>query len=399
MKTRLIYLQSGFWNKVREDSSVEGQRTLLELYDIFSESDICSDMNIEEWKNDELLMFILKKYVSGGNIELEFDSKDKIENVLNSTEENIEELSAVYMLNESKMKCDGYGIQKGILAITPDNLPRRKDLFKGQSFSVDKGVNYERTYLSFRDKLKHFCNSMIIIDPYILSKPKLLQENLIPLLKSILPENLKIPFHLSIFSKIADNKPIDEMYSQIEEELKKIRQNLDIELSIHKIIGTDNEFHSRHIITNNALIDSEDGFNLFNYIKESTKNATITKVYPRFLGDDRGDMSKYLKWISIAKKRALSKKEIIGGAKWGDGNNRLFDMIEDTNNNSSNKPTEIKKSSVQHQETTKPCSNNIASNSKTKDSKTEYIYLKNIGRKISGNRTKTIKFRTRTRRK
>ena len=61
MKTRLIYLQSGFWNKVREDSSIEGQRTLLELYEMFSISNICSNMNIEEWKNDELLMFLLKK--------------------------------------------------------------------------------------------------------------------------------------------------------------------------------------------------------------------------------------------------------------------------------------------------------------------------------------------------
>lgn len=352
MKTRLIYLQSEFWNEVRKDSSFEGLRTLLYLYEMFSESKIYSDMDIKEWKNDEFLMLLMKKSVnvSNGDSELPFCPKTKveIENALYSTEENIEDLSAVYMLNKSKPMCEGYGNKKGILAINPDNLPRRKDLFKGQSFSLDKGKNYERTYLSFRDKLEHFCNSMIIIDPYILSKPKLLQENLIPLLKSILPENLKIPFHLSIFSKIAENKTIDEMYSQIKKELKKIRQNYEIELSIHKIISTDNKFHSRHIITNNALIDSEDGFDLFNDKKYSTKNATITKVYPRFSGDDRGDMSKYLKWISIAKNYISESARDLDKASSGNVKNRLFDMIkiEDPNNNSSNKTTEIKKSSV-----------------------------------------------------
>lgn len=332
MKTRLIYLQSGFWNKVREDSSVEGQRTLLELYDIFSESDICSDMNIEEWKNDELLMFILKKYVSGGNIELEFDSKDKIENVLNSTEENIEELSAVYMLNESKMKCDGYGIQKGILAITPDNLPHRKDLFKGQSFSVDKGGKYKSTYLSFKDKLEHFCNSMIIIDPYMLTKLELFDTSLFPLLDSVLPKTLiSMSFHLSIFSQIGDknNENGKLIYDKIKDYLNKIRPQLNIKLSIYRV-GIGDKFHSRHIITNNVLIDSEDGFDLFNDREKSTKNATITKIYPRFSGDDRGDMSKYLTWISVTKKHALNSQSSESSSyqtKWGDGENRLFGMV------------------------------------------------------------------------
>ena len=332
MKTRLIYLQSGFWNKVREDSSIEGLRTLLELYEMFSISNICSDMNIEEWKNDEFLMPLMKKYVGGGSIELEFDSKAEIENVLNSTEENIEELSAVYMLNESKMKCDGYGIQKGILAITPDNLPHRKDLFKGQSFSVDKGGKYKSTYLSFKDKLEHFCNSMIIIDPYILTKPQLFDAGLFPLLDSILPQKLtNIPFHLSIFSQIGDKKNGDgkSIYSKIKDYLSKIRPQLNVNLSIYRV-GIGNGFHSRHIITNNVLIDSEDGFDLFDDKGKSTKNATITKIYPRFFCDDRGDMNKYLSWISITKKNALNSQSSESSSyqtRWGEVDNRLFEMV------------------------------------------------------------------------
>ena len=100
MKTRLVYLQSGFLKKVRNNISIKEEKygfTLSKLYEMMSytiDTSICTDMTLAEIEDDELLgPLSCETYCS--NFEIKPDSKDIIENALTSTEENIEDLKQI----------------------------------------------------------------------------------------------------------------------------------------------------------------------------------------------------------------------------------------------------------------------------------------------------------------
>ena len=56
------------------------------------------------------------------------------------------------------------------MALNAKNATDRRYLFKGDGFSLDKAIRYNLRYLTFKEKLSQPCNSLIIIDPYLLIK-------------------------------------------------------------------------------------------------------------------------------------------------------------------------------------------------------------------------------------
>jgi hypothetical protein len=117
---------------------------------------------------------------------------------------------------------------------------------------------------NFIARYRHPCNSMIINDAYLLSEPDCkFDENLIALLKNLLPEKLnkdKTSFHLTIIS--GDNKKninVKDRYSIIKAKIDALNKPYPIEL---KISGKQAE-HNRNIITNYLRINAGHTFTLF----------------------------------------------------------------------------------------------------------------------------------------
>lgn len=327
MNPQVIYLQSEFWTKLREDTSIAGLRCLMDVYDAITASFLKTDISDEVWDEDEFLVLLWKKYTSG---QAEIDLYEKLE--IEEPEENAEDLSAVYLLNGDVSLSDSLAAQYGVLAINASDMPRKNYLFKGDGFLLKKynkieDNRYDKRFLQFKSQISYPCNSMILIDPYILAKSQNIDNNLSYLLDALLPNKcLKVPFLLSIFSMVGetgDARDGKKVYDTIVNLISALRKGLKFSLTLYAI-GKSEEFHSRMIITNNVLFSAEDGFNIFKENGQSGKNAKFDIVMPRLVGNHRQDMSNYLRWIKVTKERSAKQPESM---LWGARENRLFDLV------------------------------------------------------------------------
>lgn len=330
-----VYLQTGFWEKVSSNNSREGIRTILDVTDALGDSCVITDATEENILNDEFLKIIIKQKT--------YQRCDKlfIDKTINDliTSNDTENLCATYLLDKSVVECQNIENKYGVLALNAKTISDRRYLFKGDGFSLDKTVRYYQRYVTFKDKLSHPCNSLIVIDPYLLSKRKVnkdgevyypgITNNLESLLDAILPNKLEVDFYLTIVSCLEKPDEVKRVNEKIKKCLKRIRKELSVKLGLfYTETGYHHEiesFHSRHIISNTFAIDSEDGLDLFNDNGFLTKNnPTVSIVFPRLFGNSRQDIVKYCNWISSVKKYIYNEvDERFCGTK----ENRLFDLI------------------------------------------------------------------------
>lgn len=330
----LVYLESGFWKNLSENKSREGIRTMLDVSDALVGSEVVVDLDEETVSRDKFLMIILK-HSTYKRCDQKYISK-QIETMCEQN--HTDNLCATYLLDRNNTECKAIEDNYGVLALNPTTFLQRNYIFKGDGFCLDKKMRYKSRYLAFKSKLFHPCNSLIIIDPYLLIKREVetdghticypeIKYNLESLLDAMLPLNLSIDFHLTIISCLEIPDEIDKVYSEIDTLLKRIRTELTVKLCIvYTSKGYSpwiESFHSRHILSNTYIIDSEDGFNLFNKMGYLTKNnPSVSIVFPRLFGDSRQDITKYYNWILSVKKYFDETKYIKG-----DKDNRLLELI------------------------------------------------------------------------
>ena len=336
--TSIAYMQAGFWDKLVSDMSREGIRTMLNVSDALGNSVVITDVPEEQIQKDTFLMVLIKQ---GNYKRCDSNYINKKIDGLNSSS-SITDLCATYMLNKSSSDCDVIENKYGIVVLCANTLSDKRYLFVGDGISLNKNNRYPKKYVTFQKQLQLPCNSLIVIDPYILAKQVVdqntgktlfpgLTNNLEPLLDSILPQSLSINFHLSIISCLDNPDNLKELHEKIRACLKHIRPNLHVELGLfytgkgyrHNI----ESFHSRHIITNSFIIDSEDGLDLFNDIGYIQKNnPTLSIVFPRLFGNSRQDMTKYDRWVKSVKRYIEECSEKL---HCGTKENRLFELFDE----------------------------------------------------------------------
>ena len=351
MKKRLIYLQFGFWKKVKCSKDVEDKRLFWDLYGALECSNIRADIPLDEWdyENDELLFYLFQNSVDGYGTDIEKYVPEKFEDALDfNKEQTIENLCAVYLLDESTEKCKKYSSLLGVLCINTEMIKEHRYV-RGEAVMYEKDEAYDK-FEKCKIQFASPCNSMVIIDPYILMKKRSIDLNLIPLLNISLPpdlenkENQKVEFHLSILSQtnkcyMGKNREINykDIYDYVYEEIRKIRPKLKMKFSLIHINTTGNgngDFHSRHLLTNFMLVNSEDGFDFFEnrkneYTKQwetvSGKHARLEFVYPTLIDNRRLDAENYYRWIKLSACNPFNKSNL----SWGDTDteNRLFELI------------------------------------------------------------------------
>ena len=324
MKAKVIYLQSDFWKQLKSDTSIAGLKCMMNVYEAITEANLRTDIEDEAWDNDPYLILLWKRHLSNqSDVEL----YEKV--TIGKLEENAEDLSAVYLINESGTTCENLGVQYGVVAVNNADMPRKEYLFKGDGFLLKKNaIRYEERYLQFKEKLNYPCNAMILIDPYVLSKEQNIGNNLFSLLDAILPNRkLQLVFQIAIFSMIGEKNQDacngETTFIRIKNLITALRKGLNFDLTLYAISHSE-EFHSRMIITNNVMFSAADGFEVFKDDCKANKNAKFDIVVPRLVGDSRQDMSNYLRWIKVAKNRSKRQSDT---QYWGSRKNRLFDLV------------------------------------------------------------------------
>lgn len=332
----IVYLQGGFCKNLSSNNSREGIRTRLDISEALCDSHIITDVTEDMILHDDFMKIIIKQKSYQRCDEYYID---KIIANLN-TSSTPDDLSATYMIDKSVVECQNIENNFGVLILNAKTATERRYLVKGDGFSLDKRLRYVQRYVTFKEKLSHPCNSLIIIDPYLLIKPEITKEdetfypgikyNLESLLDSILPQRLTVDFHLTIISCLDKPDEVKRVYEKIKKCIKRIRKELIVKLGLF-YTGTGyyrkiESFHSRHILSNTFAIDSEDGLDLFNDNGYLTKNnPVISIVFPRIYGDSRQDMTKYYNWISSVKKYI---EECSDNFIYGNKENRLLELVK-----------------------------------------------------------------------
>ena len=335
-----IYFQSGFWKSLSSNFTREGIQAMLDVSDALSASFVITDVTEDLIRQDQFLMILIRqgKYV---RCDEQYINK-KLDSFGSNTQtkEDSEDLCATYLLAKRPAECRNLEEKLGVVAISADAFHEKSKLFKGDGFCLEKSHKYSQRYMTFKDNLRYPCNSLVIIDPYLLSIRQIdsdklvtfpgIANNLESLLDATLPQALDVTFHLTIFSHLCNGpEDVKRCYEKIKKCIKKIRKNLVVQLGLfyidkgfsHKV----ESFHSRHILTNNVLVDSEDGFDLFNEKGYITKNnPAISVVFPKLIGNHRQDMTKYETWLKSVKTHVEESSE---ASFYGTKENRLFDLV------------------------------------------------------------------------
>lgn len=180
-------------------------------------------------------------------------------------------LNAMYFTSSPKTVCQKAMDDYGVIVLCAENINDFGHLLYGRGSAIRKHeTNNWSCSLSLEKPVP--CNTIIIVDNYILSKVNLIKENLTGILDALLPSHLssKIDFQITIF-KSALNNAKDKLQN-ITDMLAMLRPKIKFSVSIIK--SSSDNFHDRNIISNNILVTCGGGFDLFKCGK-SQKTTTV----------------------------------------------------------------------------------------------------------------------------
>lgn len=265
-------------------------------------------------------------------------SKREIGSVIPAKEdfENIKKFHYIPFLNDILVLNENFNTKKirddlGILAIKPDEIEYLEslDYHFGYSFQKDEKNDFNSWEDVFNLKPLEPINSAIVIDNFLWKNLDDFHdenlENLYPIFENIIPEKLKIPFHLSIIT--SNNKSL--LSKKFIEKLNKIVKNLkaktgvDVEISLSTHTDTvKDDMHERVIITNFHYIYSDKGFNVFKdkKIVLSTKGDRnwVYKDVKNYYGQIR--KHQHFQNIQLVKKRISENHKIDNDVIFNIGN-------------------------------------------------------------------------------
>ncbi len=236
-----------------------------------------------------------------------------------------EKLTAFYFTCQSREVCQKIMSEYGVFAICPENINDFKPILNDNGTAIDKN---DEDIKSWKDILKFCpCNSIALVDNYILTEKKVLDENLTDIFDTLLPKklNIEIPFQISIFSTLKDGCDSQKLFTDIAVKIESLRPELRFKLSIFKV--SKDKFHDRTLVTNNFYVSCSGGFDLFKD-KKSTKMTTVNIVYP-FLNNSivwtSVAYSNFIKEVSTVFNKATEfKTEYLTGFFRGSKENRLM---------------------------------------------------------------------------
>lgn len=203
----------------------------------------------------------IKTYEKDNQGELYFNAHDQI----------------IFFLDRDQNTCREMEEDYGLIFISLESLYNRAELlFTPQRHHIDENTYY----WDFVRKYRHPCNSLLLIDNYILNKDKnIMEQNITSLLDALLPMRLnRRHFKVTIITVIPEkqNKEwADKKKSKLEEFIKDIR-DYPIDVSIAYI--TDNKNHDRNLLTNYYLFDCGYGFVLTGHEREKGTKLTIFPI-------------------------------------------------------------------------------------------------------------------------
>ena len=220
----------------------------------------------------------------------------------NISDFNDRQLNSVFLTTLDTTVCTDLSQKTGILVINLEMVFSADHIYDEYLETFVRGKAHNWDYLiNLKQKCPSICynNSLILADRYILSEvqelrnPLFFDMNIKPLFESLLPTSLdsNVDYNICIISEI---QPENEnlCIGKIEDLIRTIRPELQFSLTI---LNT-NRIHDRSILTNNILLTSGAGFDIFGRNGRPIKTTTQSLIFP-FIKSNSGNNNIYLAWI------------------------------------------------------------------------------------------------------
>lgn len=242
-----------------------------------------NDQFLESMANNpeySLLKKMIDKSFNSESVKLDLSNKNIGQELLNSPS---------FYFNEDP-ECFEYN-KLGVENFTITGIAKEwVKYYKSNTIRIhEQNVIGSRNGWEFLNRFKHSCNSLLICDNYLLSTRAKMVDNLIPILKILLPENqLKVIIELMIVSSYFYNcySEIDHKYErpnkyhlqEIEKEIVKILKNKigENHLKLSIVYKNLNQYHDRHIFTNSFVLKSGNSFTYFDKFGNSILPSPTT---------------------------------------------------------------------------------------------------------------------------
>ncbi len=248
-------------------------------------------------------------------------------------------LNAVFFSCEPKETCYQAMKDYGVIVFCVEMIDDFQQIIFDHGAAIKKGEESDWRKCLSSERVQVPCNSLIVVDNYILNETSEIEENLTPLFDMILPMTLKrsVTFELTVFTTLKNDRGIDYeikgRFNKVMEILHNIRPDMKFLLSILKC--SKDKFHDRNIASGNIFVGSGGGFNLFKNGR-SQKTTTICAFYPLFYWHSNWSRKAYsdlLNEASAVFKKAsvlenLDQQYCNSNYIFGIKQNRLLEQIE-----------------------------------------------------------------------
>ena len=242
-------------------------------------------------------------------------------------------LNAMFFTSSTKEVCQKAMDDYGVIVICAENINDFNYFLNGNGTAIRKKETNKWSCCLATEKPVP-CNSLVIIDNYILSKTDLIKENLMDILDTLIPSRLtsKINFQIMIFTFSLNNAT--KRLQDVTEILKSLRPEITFDVAIVK--SSSDNFHDRYIISNNILVSCGGGFDLFKQGK-SQKTTTVTLLNPFMTCTEKWSRKAYSDILLDAKKvhqispdynEENNINDSCPNFKLGEDYNRLIEAID-----------------------------------------------------------------------
>lgn len=218
--------------------------------------------------------------------------------------------ASLFFVNDENLDVE----QFGAFSITTKQLERADNFLQSEDLRIDS----QKKDWAFLSRFKIPCNAIILTDNYLFSND-VNYENMISILKSLMPSRLSIEFHLTIIGSDPKKafKSISDQHRSLLSKLSHLPYHVNL-----TIIREDH--HGRYIHTNYTRFHSEKGFGLFENGKISKSDETSIAISSVF----SFTKNSYQTWkAEIEKCEKINRVERIADRLTGNRINRLLVKI------------------------------------------------------------------------
>ncbi|WP_281613490.1 hypothetical protein [Flammeovirga sp. SubArs3] len=266
-----------------ELDDMEWSRSWMDFYSFINkQADLRLDVDPTELsmmsKTNPYIKKMLKSASSGGSsLRCEKDAFDNLEEVSNNSMPQ-----TMFFLDKSNSECEELENQLGLITLNANRIRQKGGfMFNWSLYNVTKDRGAVKRFENWNqlERFRHPHNSMVIIDNYLLKDLGEMDENLIPMLNSLLPEKLESKvYQLTLIGVELRDKPAS-MKKYLEWELKnKLKRPYEIEVCVVKTESNKN--HDRNIFTNYLWIHSGHSFTYMR--RQQVSKNTNLMLFPIF---------------------------------------------------------------------------------------------------------------------